>query len=237
MNRAPTAAPPRSGITPLVDVRVARPEDLWASPGPDALLASLSPAEVDRAARFRFDVDRRAYIAAHHLLRTALAERLGSADPATVALRTGPGGRPELAFDRGVSFNLSHTRGMVACALSGAAAVGVDVEGVRPLPDLASLARSVLTDVEARELMTHPPALRSRAFMRRWTAKEAYAKATGQGLALPLSAIAVVDADRDRPVIHDAATGRRLPGVQIDVTALGPGHLLAVATITRGRPR
>lgn len=218
----------------LTVTEAVRPEELVGRIGADALLAALSDEERQRAARLVFEEDRLAYIAAHHLLRVTLAPLLGTA-PEAIEMSSGPGGRPELAGPASakVSFNLSHTRGLVACAVSFDTVVGVDVELVRDLPDVAALARSTLAPAELHELDRIPPASRSRAFLRRWTIKEAYAKATGRGLSLPLTAISLRAADTATPTVQDAETGMALPGVRVSAWNHDHTHVMAVTHLTK----
>lgn len=221
----------------LTVTRTVQPEELFGRIGADVLLAALSDEERQRAARLVFEEDRRAYIAAHHLLRVTLAPLLGTA-PEAIEMSSGHGGRPELSGPVAdeVSFNLSHTRGLVACAVSFQAIVGVDVEFVRDLPDVAALARSTLIPAEIHELDRISPAERSRAFLRRWTIKEAYAKATGHGLGLPITAISLSAADTATPTVLDAATGMALPGVRVTARSHGHTHVMAVAHLTKEHP-
>jgi phosphopantetheine--protein transferase-like protein len=214
--------------------RAVRPEELFSRWGADALLATLSDEERRRASRLVFEEDRRAFIAAHHLLRATLAPLLGGAAEA-IEFSTGHGGRPELSGPAAgeVSFNLSHTRGLVACAVAFQTIVGVDVEVVRDLPDVAALARSTLTPAEIDELDAISPAERSRAFLRRWTIKEAYAKATGHGLGLPITSVALSAADTTTPTVLDAATGRALPGVRVTAGSHGNTHVMAIAYLPK----
>jgi 4'-phosphopantetheinyl transferase len=211
-----------------------RPEELFDRIGAEAVQATLSDAERHRASRLVFEEDRRAYLAAHHLLRATLAPLLGRA-PEAIEMYAGHGGRPELTGPAApdVSFNLSHTRGLVACAVSVETVVGVDVELVRDLPDVAALARSTLTPDEIDELDRIAPAERSRAFLRRWTIKEAYAKATGHGLGLPINSISIRGADGATPTVLDAATGAALPGVRVTAESHGGAHLMAVAYLPK----
>lgn len=218
----------------LTVTRAVRPEELFGCLGADALLATLSDDERRRAARLVFEEDRRAFTAAHHLLRVTLAPLLGSA-PEAIEMSSGHGGRPELAGPAAaeVSFNLSHTRGLVACAVSFQTIVGVDVELVRDLPDVAALARSTLTPAEIHELDRIPAEERSRAFLRRWTIKEAYAKATGHGLGLPITAISIRAADSATPTVLDAATGTALADVRVTAGRYGDTHVMATAHVPK----
>jgi 4'-phosphopantetheinyl transferase len=154
----------------------------------------LSQAEKDRAARFAFEKDRRTYTAAHWLLRSVLSEYLPVA-PADWRFQGALLGKPAIVEPREgipLQFNLSHSAGMVACAVSLAGEVGVDVETIRPQNSL-ELARRFFAPDEASQLETLTPDLQTEAFFRLWTLKEAYIKARGLGLSLDLAGFAFPD--------------------------------------------
>jgi 4'-phosphopantetheinyl transferase len=149
----------------------------------------LSDDELARAEHFRPALARARYIVGRAALRCVLAERLGC-PPAAVRFSYGTHGKPMLAGGPGrVDFNLAHSEGDAVIALAAGAAIGVDLELLRPIADVESLARLVFSDVERRELELAPdPAL---AFLNGWTRKEAYVKALGLGLTAPLGEITV----------------------------------------------
>jgi 4'-phosphopantetheinyl transferase len=110
-----------------------------------------------------------------------------------------------------IDFNLSHTDGLTACAVSAGVGVGVDVEKIRRLDDLGSLARKSFSAVEVAELFALPEAEHHRRFYELWSLKESYVKATGIGVALGLgkfsfrlSAGAPISLDID-PSLSDVA--------------------------------
>jgi 4'-phosphopantetheinyl transferase len=149
-----------------------------------SLVACLTPDEHDRSGRYRFS-------AARGWLRHVLAAETGTS-PGRVALAGQPG-KPRLADPAGPRFNLSHAEEVAVVAVAGRE-VGVDVEhlgrGLRVL-DAASVA---CTPEEIATLRQLPPAPRAEAFLRMWTAKEAYLKATGQGLTVPPDRVEIVGA-------------------------------------------
>jgi 4'-phosphopantetheinyl transferase len=127
-------------------------------------LELLSPGERERAARFYFEKDRNAFIASHAWLRTLLGGYL-FADPGSIGFTFGKHGKP--AIDGApLHFNLSHSGALAACAVTKDHQVGVDIEVIRPMPGLEDE--------------------RATAFFRSWTRKEAYGKATGEGLSAPV---------------------------------------------------
>jgi 4'-phosphopantetheinyl transferase len=165
----------------------------WLAVAPDDPAAVcwntlLDDAERARADRFRFAADRAAYTAVHALLRRMLADAHGLA-PERWRFRAAAGGKPEIDPALGRPrrpFSLSHTRGMVACAVGWGDELGVDVESLGHSDSVLEIARRNFAPAETAMLEALPPAARASAFGRLWTLKEAYLKATGQGLAAPL---------------------------------------------------
>jgi 4'-phosphopantetheinyl transferase len=162
--------------------------------------AAVAPAEVERAwshldaaERVRADAQlcanaRRHYVLSHAVLRGALAIHSGL-EPAALSFIQEPGGRPELApqLERAsISFSLSHTDGLVGCAIANGARVGFDLEYVcQPAP--LEIAQRFFSPAESRALAALPDAERAEHFYRLWCLKEAHTKALGVGLALGLS--------------------------------------------------
>ena len=147
----------------------------------------IDDGERDRARRFVFERDRELFTFAHGFLRLTLARYL-DADPRALHFLQSPGGRPEcLSADGGVPirFNLSHTHGLVACAVTRAADCGMDVEGLGRV-DYRDLVATVLAPSEIAELMALDEAARPESFLAYWTLKEAYVKGRGLGLAIPV---------------------------------------------------
>ncbi|CAH2603602.1 4'-phosphopantetheinyl transferase [Rhodovastum atsumiense] len=152
--------------------------------------ASLDAAERARADRFAFPAGRVTYIAAHALARAALAGAAG-VPPSAFAFLADRHGKPS-AWIGGrpvaVSFNLSHTTGLVGIALAPVAglALGFDLEPrARRAP--LEVARRFFTATEAEWLEALPEAEQGEGFFRLWTLKEAFVKATGKGLTQDLS--------------------------------------------------
>lgn len=147
----------------------------------------LDQNEQARAQRFRFEKDRHRYIAAHVSLRISLSEFLGE-EPAEIVFATGRHGKPELAFNNDWAFNLSHSDnvGLIAVApREDFGAIGVDVEVIKAIDDLESLARDNFTAEERDALAGCGDENALRLFLRCWTRKEACLKALGTGLTIP----------------------------------------------------
>ncbi len=149
----------------------------------------LDAEEQQRYARFRFERDRKAYLVAHVLLRTMLSQ-YAPIDPRAWRFKTNAHGRPEVAspkLGQHLRFNLSHTHGLVACGFAIDRPIGVDVETLDRRIDVTAVARRFFASDEIAVLRTLPPEARRRRFIEYWTLKEAYIKARGRGLSLPLN--------------------------------------------------
>ena len=160
--------------------------------GLEAWLGVLSENELVRYSAFRFERHRREYLAAHGLLRLALSSYF-AIEPAVWAFSTTPAGKPEVSNveARGrVGFSLSHTEGMVVCALSGLPRIGVDVEKLDRAVEILDIARESFAPLEYAALAGLPPEEQRAAFYRLWTLKEACGKATGEGLTAVLRNLA-----------------------------------------------
>lgn len=153
----------------------------------------LSPDELVRYDRFKFDRDRLTFLMTHALGRSVLS-RYVQIPPKEWRFSKGQFGRPEIAtpaLDRALRFNLSRTRGMVVCAVawesdSGNRELGVDVENLeRPNLGLDLISR-YFAPPEIAELTRLPMEHQRRRFFDYWTLKEAYLKARGWGLSAPL---------------------------------------------------
>jgi 4'-phosphopantetheinyl transferase len=152
---------------------------------------TLSLEERQRSGRLRRPADRRDYIVAHALLRTALTKRGGGA-PCTWRFEADVRGKPFVAPGQ-PSFNisLSHTTGFVACAVTCAGPVGIDVERVGEVGDTDLVVRHMLAPTEIEALERCPAEERPSRFVELWTLKEAYLKATGAGLGDGLAHFAI----------------------------------------------
>jgi 4'-phosphopantetheinyl transferase len=154
----------------------------------DAYQALMSQGEHERMARFVFDKDRRAFLITRALVRTMLS-RYAPVAPPDWRFIENVHGRPEI-LDRApgtpdLRFNISHTNGLIACAVTIGREVGVDVEHIHRHLTHDVAGRFFAPD-EVNDLRKLPPEDQQRVFFDYWTLKEAYIKARGFGLALPL---------------------------------------------------
>lgn len=191
-------------------------------------LALLTPNERSRAARFRFEKDRRLFVLARCLLRTTLGEAL-TMPPSCVPLRPGPNGKPELSLpNHSVAFNLSHSETQLAVAIAKGAAVGVDIEYIDRSIDVISLAQGHFCPAEI-EYLRNNPEHPSASFFRFWTLKEAYLKAVGTGIGVSLANIDVSRVLFQSPTEPDYLDEQQPRGVRIQVLEAPAGYSAAVA--------
>jgi 4'-phosphopantetheinyl transferase len=149
----------------------------------------LSSDELGRASRFHFSRDRQRFVASRALLRMLLASYL-AADAGSLSFSYSKKEKPFLAPARAggdVTFNISHSGGIALFAFARRREIGVDVEQVRRDFDLEAIARRFFSAHEQSQLAALPADEKAEAFFRCWTRKEAYIKATGEGLSLPLT--------------------------------------------------
>ena len=156
-------------------------------------LRILSADERDRYWRFVFDEDRRDFAVAHTLLRRVLASA-GSLPAHGWRLGAIDGGKPHIVgavgADTDISFNLTHTHGLVACAVGRGFDIGIDVERVTMDRDVALIGDAYFAPIEREWLAAVPESERPARFIEIWTLKEAWLKATGVGLTVGLDAFA-----------------------------------------------
>jgi 4'-phosphopantetheinyl transferase len=152
------------------------------------LQRALSSDELHRAARFRFQRDRQRFVVSRGLLRVILGRYLDTA-PGELCFRYGEHGKPFLdpAFDReGLCFNLSRSGGLALYAVARGREVGIDLERVCHVAEVEQIAERFFSAREKAALRTFPADLKHEMFFAYWTRREAFAKALGSGLSLPL---------------------------------------------------
>lgn len=143
------------------------------------------------------------HLVARALVRTTLS-RYFDVPPQVWQFATNRYGRPHITAPRQfrpVRFNLSHTSGMVVCAVAKARAIGIDVENVTRESSLADLAPRVFSPVELATFRETAPEMQREIFFSFWTLKEAYIKARGMGLSLPLDGFSF-DLAGSSPRVH-----------------------------------
>lgn len=154
--------------------------------------ASLSRDEHDRAARFHFEKDRQRFRIARASLRMILGRYLGM-EPASLTFAQTEYGKPFLTNPEatGLLFNLSHSRDIALVAITRDCEVGIDVEFMRPDFATCEVAEHFFSVAEVYTFSGLDRDVQTQAFFNCWTRKEAYIKARGEGLALPLDSFDV----------------------------------------------
>jgi 4'-phosphopantetheinyl transferase len=153
----------------------------------------LSPDEVRRADRFYFEKDRWRFTKARSAMRHILGRYAGR-PPQELAFSYGPKGKPELSGElekSGIKFNLSHSHELAFLAVTRRLTVGVDIERINPEFATEDVAERFFSANEVRCLQALPSLERADAFFSCWTRKEAYIKALGEGLSVPLDSFEV----------------------------------------------
>jgi 4'-phosphopantetheinyl transferase len=204
-----------------------------------AAAAGLSADEAERHARFRFAHDQRDYAVAHDLVRRSLSVL---ADVTPEAWRFAPGerGKPQIepsmtrVFPDGpreLSFNLSHTRGLVSCAAAWGGPVGIDVERLDRDVGIEGLAGRYFSRAEVSALEQSND--RRARFFELWTLKEAFLKSTGAGLHQPLTSMSF-DLIEDGTIRFEPPAGTDCSEWQFALCAPADDMRLAIAA--RSRP-
>ncbi len=162
----------------------------------EAFRRTLAADEQTRAERFHFAKDHEHFIVARGVLRAILGRYLNRV-PGSLSFCYGAHGKPGLAGAVGVDtirFSVSHSHGAALYALARGREVGIDIERVRNDLPVAELSERFFSRSEAARLRALPVAAQGEAFFRSWTRKEAYIKALGGGLSIPLDRLDVTQA-------------------------------------------
>jgi 4'-phosphopantetheinyl transferase len=213
------------------------PIDIWIIPldPPDHALddawALLSKAERSQAGRFKFPEIQRRYVMAHAGLRKVLAVYIPK-KPEAILYEVNPFGKPALvgrSTPGNIQFNLSHSGELALVAVSRDMPVGIDVEGIKALTDHLRIAERYFSPDEKAALKLTDPSKSHEAFIQLWAGKEAFIKARGNGLSLPLdqfSLAALIARPRGHPcTITDPVDGRTW---WVSPLCLEPGYAGAV---------
>lgn len=197
----------------------------------ERLESTLSPAEIERANRFHQPRDRRRFVVARGSLRRFLGEYL-ALEPTAVKLTATTLGKPHLADERlSFRFNVAHSDELALFAFADGREVGVDVEEERADFNWQELAQRYFTPEEFTALLSaidSPNAF----FFRCWTLKEAYVKALGQGMQLPLDRFAVTITGESVGLLHTAHDPEQLP--RWTLRSLSPAAGFAAALAVEG---
>ncbi|HLF66950.1 MAG TPA: 4'-phosphopantetheinyl transferase superfamily protein, partial [Gammaproteobacteria bacterium] len=150
------------------------------------LATFLADDEHARAGRFHFERDRKRFTVGRGVLRLILSRYL-KISPAEMQFGYGAQGKPCLAdpSGNGLQFNLSHSHELALYAFTYHRQIGIDVEYLRPMPDLEAIAARFFAAQETETLLNLPTTQQVEGFFNCWTRKESYIKAIGQGLTMP----------------------------------------------------
>lgn len=188
---------------------------LWVVPEsevPTELLphyqALLSEDELARYQRRRTVEERRRFLITRATVRSVLSTYHPAIAPALWRFSSNAHGRPEAVFDDQTPplvFNISHATGMVLLAVARNGELGVDVEDTWRECQVADLVRRFFASAEAEELLLLPESQQRGRFFDLWTLKEAYIKACGMGLAIPLGSFSYHFVGKAISIAFDAA--------------------------------
>lgn len=164
----------------------AYPDDLLAAEAAQACLQLLSEDERARWEAFKFDPHRREYLATHALARIALSH-YSALRPEEWRFQQNAYGKPSAYPESLLQFNLSNSPGLVVCLIGKGAVVGVDLEPRERAASIAEVGPRMFSTQELEQLESLREDERPERCLQLWTLKEAYIKARGMGLALPLN--------------------------------------------------
>lgn len=198
----------------------------------EALKGLLSEDEFRRAERFHFQHDRSSFIIARGTLREILSLYVGR-PPKLLQFGYNAFGKPDLIgapCETRVHFNLSHAGGLALYAVAAGREVGVDIEVMREGVPYEELATNFFSRREAAALLALPAGDRMRAFFECWVRKEAYIKARGVGLFMPLDSFEVeLVPGKPSALLATQEGGREAARVSLHDLAVHPGYAAAVA--------
>jgi 4'-phosphopantetheinyl transferase len=172
----------------------AHPDDLLDEQAAKACAGVLCDEERDRLQRFKFERHRREYLATHALARNALSH-YSSVPPEALQFSANEYGKPAIYPPCNLHFNLSNSLGLVVCLIGKGAEVGVDIELQERADAIAEVGPTMFSPQELIQLHALPDAEKPERCLRLWTLKEAYIKARGMGLALPLDKFSFLFSD------------------------------------------
>jgi 4'-phosphopantetheinyl transferase len=212
-----------------------RPDDIEDASLLAAYDALLTPAERARRDRYMFERNRREYLLTRALVRTTLS-RYAPVAPEAWTFRENQWGRPQVALAEhdGLVFNLSNTRGLIACVVAKGLEIGVDVEDTERGGATVGIADRFFSPREVAALHAQPEKAQKSRFFDYWTLKEAYIKARGMGLAIPLDQFSFLldDAPPIR-IAFEPELGDDASTWQFEQFHLSPHHKTAAA-VRRG---
>lgn len=233
----PWRPPPETLVLGCDEVHVWRADLHQAPPQVQGFLNSLAADEQARAERFHFERDREHFIVARGVLRAILGCYMNRA-PERLSFCYGSHGKPALAGESdgdAIRFSVSHSHGVALYAATRGREVGIDLERIRFDLAVAEIAERFFSRREAAMLRTLPTEAQREAFFRCWTRKEAYVKARGEGLSLPLDqfdlSLAPGEPDEVLGAQRDPSEGSRW---SLQELTPAPGYVAALAVEAHG---
>jgi len=207
--------------------------------GPDleaAYRRLLSPAERTRQQRFHFDRDRHRFLVTRAMVRAVLS-RYASILPEDWEFAANAHGRPHIANAdadcTGLTFNVSHTDGLIALGVARAMRLGVDTEFLSARTAVLEIAPGFFAPAEVADLQALPAGLRQYRFFEYWTLKESYIKARGEGLSIPLDQFGfTLHGERGVVLSTDPRQVDTAAAWRFQQFRLSPTHLVAVCSDT-----
>ena len=197
----------------------------------ESLRTLLSADEIQRANRFVFPIHRDRFVVARGVLRRILGAYL-SLEPNAIRFDYNRQGKPAVVRSAEMPplcFNLSHSADLALCAVTADRAVGIDIEAMRPICDRDRMARRYFAQSENSSYQMLSPDEKPEGFLIRWTMKEAYIKAHGQGLSMPLDQFNI-SAEPDLTGFHRVRTIDPLENTRWGIKRLcpPPGYIAAI---------
>jgi 4'-phosphopantetheinyl transferase len=175
-------------LKPALHLWYANPDDLLDPGTARACAALLTSEEREKSERYKFERHRRESLATRALVRSALSH-YRPVPPEAWRFKKNEHGKPFLDPDCGLQFNLSNAVGLVVCLVAEGIEVGVDVESPARSGQTMDVAERVFSVEERAQLQELEGACSLDRALSLWTLKEAYIKARGVGLSLPLEKI------------------------------------------------
>lgn len=223
--RAPSSLPLGPGELDLWRIGLLQPE--WVK---DRCRQVLAADEAERSARFRFPADQDRFLIAHGAIRHILAGYL-NISPRAVRFEYGSHGKPGLAGeDLNLRFSLSHSTELAVVAVVRENRIGIDVERVRTNISCMDIAEQYFSTGETARLKSVPNDQQNEVFFDSWTRKEAYVKACGRGLSVPLNSFEMPFGSVEQPTPFElpAAKSNEISSGTMYVFAPFPGYKAAV---------
>ena len=188
----------------------------------------LSADEQAKAQRFRFEQDRRRFIVGRGTLRIILGRYVNS-PPEKLQFEYRAHGKPVLTAES-LCFNLSHSEELALYAVTHNREVGIDLEHIRPIPDVGKLAEQFFSPAERAELDALPLSKKLDSFFSGWTRKEAYLKARGDGMTYPLDQFSVsMDCEQPAKLLEVKDDPQELSRWSLHTLTPAPGYIGALA--------